>query len=111
MIKGETGKDVTQVDKEKILSLKNNMNFKRLNSIPVNTESSDVFVINPFWFIGFLEGEGTFGIKNRSPYWQIAQKNTSQAALNAIKLFMLTLPNTNKQNTDLSPLNVTSAIN
>jgi len=48
MIKGETGKDVTQVDKEKILSLKNNMNFKRLNSIPVNTESSDVFVINPF---------------------------------------------------------------
>jgi len=28
MIKGETGKDVTQVDKEKILSLKNNMNFK-----------------------------------------------------------------------------------
>ncbi len=111
MIKGETGEDVTQVDKEKILSLKNNMNLKRDNSLSIGLESPEIFVVNPFWFIGFLEGEGTFGIKNASPYFQIAQKNTSQSALNAIKVFISTLPNINLHNTNLSPPNVTSAIN
>ncbi len=28
------------------------------------------FAINSSWFIGFIEGDGTFGIKNGSPYFQ-----------------------------------------
>jgi hypothetical protein len=32
-------------------------------------------IINPNWFIGFIEGEGTFGIKTGSAlYLQVAQK-------------------------------------
>ena len=36
-------------------------------------------IINPYWFIGFIEGEGTFAIKTGSAlYFKVAQKNTSQ---------------------------------
>lgn len=46
------------------------------------------YSINPYWFLGFVEGEGTFGIKNLSPYFQIAQHNRSVALLEAAKLFL-----------------------
>ena len=53
------------------------MNSKR-EVFSYNTSESQI-IINPNWFIGFLEGEGTFGIKTGSSlYFQIAQKNTSQ---------------------------------
>ena len=29
--------------------------------------------VNPYWLLGFIEGEGTFGFKNLSPYFQIGQ--------------------------------------
>ena len=29
--------------------------------------------IKPLWLLGFIEGEGTFGIKNMVPYFQVAQ--------------------------------------
>lgn len=44
-------------------------------------------VAGPFWFLGFVEGDGTFGIQNLSPYFQIAQHNRSVALLEAAKLF------------------------
>ena len=48
--------------------------------------------VNPDWFIGFLEGEGTFGIKTGSSiYFQVAQKITSVECLNAIKTFLINL--------------------
>lgn len=54
---------------------------------------------------------GTFGIKNNSPYFQIAQKNTSKDTLDAIKHFITTLPGTdNKPDKVFSP-NVNSTIN
>lgn len=30
-------------------------------------------VVNPFWLLGFIEGEGTFGFKNLSPFFQITR--------------------------------------
>ena len=30
-------------------------------------------LINPFWFLGFIEAEGTFGFKILSPYFKIGQ--------------------------------------
>lgn len=53
-----------------------NRNREAKQSIYLENNS---FVINSWWLIGFIEGDGTFGIKNGSPYLQIAQKNTSQA--------------------------------
>jgi hypothetical protein len=51
------------------------MNTKR-EIFTYNTTKSQI-IINPNWLIGFLEGEGTFGIKTGSAlYFQIAQKNT-----------------------------------
>ncbi len=60
------------------------MNSKR--EVFTNGTSRSQIIINPNWFIGFLECEGTFGIKTGSSlYFQVAQKNTSQECLNGIK--------------------------
>jgi len=49
------------------------MNSKR--EIFINQTTKSQIIINPNWFIGFIEGEGTFGIKTGSAmYLQIAQK-------------------------------------
>lgn len=98
---------------ERILYLKNNMNSKR-EIFTYNTTSQ--IIINPNWFIGFIEGEGTFGIKTGSSlYLQVAQKNTSQECLNAITNYLISLSNNTKyfhtQNNKILPLNVTSTTN
>jgi len=86
------------------------MNSKREKFTYFSTESQ--IIINPNWFIGFLEGEGTFGIKTGSAlYLQVAQKNTSPESLNAIKTFLIQLPNNALQNSKILPLNVISTIN
>ena len=58
---------------QRITFLKNSMNSKR-DVFTYNTSKSQI-IINPNWFLGFLEGEGTFGIKVGSAlYLQVAQK-------------------------------------
>lgn len=59
------------------------MNLNR--DLTKSISSSEGGNINMNWLIGLIEGDGTFGIKNRSPYLQIAQKNTNEQTLNAIK--------------------------
>ena len=70
-------------------------------------------VINPNWFIGFIEAEGTFGIKTGSSlYFQVAQKITSQECLNAIITFLAELSNSDiPKDSNILPVNVTSAVN
>lgn len=95
---------------ERIRFLKNNMNLKR-DIFTYNTSESQI-IINPNWFLGFLEGEGTFGIKTGSAlYLQVAQKNTSQESLNAIITFLTGLSNNTLHNSKILPLNVVSTIN
>lgn len=99
---------------ERIFYLKNNMNSKR-EIFTYDTTKSQI-IINPNWFIGFIEGEGTFGIKTGfSLYLQVAQKNTSQECLNAITNYLINLSNNTKyfhtQNNKILPLNVTSTTN
>lgn len=66
-------KQLSDAGLSKIVSLKNTMNTKR-EIFTYNTTKSQI-IINPDWFIGFIEGEGTFGIKTGSAlYFQIAQK-------------------------------------
>lgn len=99
---------------ERILFLKNNMNSKR-EIFTYDTTKSQI-IINPNWFIGFIEGEGTFGIKTGSSlYLQVAQKNTSQECLNVITNFLINLSNNTKyfhtQSNKILPINVTSTTN
>lgn len=56
-----TNKVLSEVDMEKIISIKNSMNSKR-EIFTYGTSKSQI-IINPNWFIGFIEGEGTFGIE------------------------------------------------
>nr|YP_009254039.1 hypothetical protein [Hypomyces aurantius]ANC62724.1 hypothetical protein [Hypomyces aurantius] len=107
-------KNLSDTHIERILSLKNNMNSKR-EIFTYDTTKSQI-IINPNWFIGFIEGEGTFGIKTGSSlYLQVAQKNTSQECLNAITNYLISLSSDTKyfhtQNNKILPVNVTSTTN
>ena len=103
-------KKLSDIDMSKIVSLKNTMNTKR-EIFTYNTTKSQI-IINPNWFIGFTEGEGTFGIKTGSAlYFQVSQKNTSQESLNAITTFLTGLSNNILQNSKILPLNLINTTN
>lgn len=109
-----TNKVLSDADMEKIVSIKNSMNSKR--EIFTHSTSKSQIIINPNWFIGFLEGEGTFGIKTGSSlYFQVAQKNTSQECLNGITNFLLNLSSDasirNDPDNKILPINITNTIN
>jgi LAGLIDADG endonuclease len=53
--------------------------------------------INNYWLLGFIEGEGTFGIKNLVPYFQVCQHNRSIFTLKAISSFLSKLPKIHKE--------------
>lgn len=104
---------LSDTDWNRILFLKNNMNSKREIFVYNNTSKSQI-IINPNWLIGFIEGEGTFGIKTGSSlYLQVAQKNTSLECLNKIINFLHNLSNERKlpENSKILPLHVTNTIN
>ena len=48
-------------------------------------------IINPFWLLGFIEAEGSFGFKNLSPYFQVGQNIRSIELINAIREYIQTL--------------------
>lgn len=48
--------------------------------------------IKPYWLLGFIEGEGTFGFKNLVPYFQIGQHARSLIVLDNIMAYMKSLP-------------------
>lgn len=102
-------KNLSIGDKEKIISLKNGMNSHReiFKSISINSQIN----VSPEWFIGFFEGEGTFGIKTGSSvYLQVAQKNTSLDCINALIAFLNSLES-NLKDSKILPLNIVSTIN
>jgi len=109
LIKDYINKNLSDAEMERIISLKKGMNSNR-ETFTYQTSKSQI-IINPNWFIGFLEGEGTFGIKTGSTlYFQVAQKNTSQESLNAITTFLIELPSV-LPNSKILPMNVVSTIN
>lgn len=80
---------LSQADKEWIVPLISNMNSGR--------ESYDyslipTLVVNPYWLLGFIEAEGTFGIRNSVPYFQVAQHIKSTIVLDSITSYLKSLP-------------------
>jgi hypothetical protein len=49
-------------------------------------------VIDPYWLLGFIEGEGTFGLKNLVPYFQLGQHSRNSMVLEAISDYLKSLP-------------------
>lgn len=103
--------NLSELDKGKILSIKDGMNSGR-RVFKYETTRPQI-TINPNWLIGFIEAEGTFGIKTGSSlYFQVAQKLTSQDSLNAIITFFTELSNLEiPKDSRILPINVTSATN
>ena len=48
--------------------------------------------VDPFWLLGFIEGEGTFGFKNLSPFFQVGQNVRSLYVLEAIANYLQSIP-------------------
>lgn len=80
---------LSQADKKWILPLISDMNSGR--------ESYDyslipTLVVNPYWLLGFIEAEGTFGIRNTVPYFQVGQHIKSTMVLDSITSYLKSLP-------------------
>lgn len=88
VIKGDSSK-LSDDQFNNIQFIKENMNFKRTDYSGYNQY---VFNITPYWLLGFVEAEGTFGIKNLTPYFQVAQSNKSRNLMEAIKVYLSKLP-------------------
>lgn len=85
---------LTDTDLSTIISIKESMNrsrneFENFVFNPSSNLKSPMFSsINKYWLLGFVEGEGTFGIKNLTPYFQIGQHNRNVSILNSISLYL-----------------------
>ena len=76
--------------KEHMKTLNNDRDIKSIHKI-LNLK------ISAQWLLGFVEAEGTFGIKNLTPYFQIAQHKKSVYTLDLIKQYLSNLPKVNKE--------------
>lgn len=64
--------------------IKKGMNRNRTS---VSLDNNLLPGITAYWILGFVEAEGTFGIKGLSPYFQVAQHAKSVLVLHEIKDF------------------------
>lgn len=46
------------------------------------------YPINKYWLLGFTEGEGTFGLKNLVPYFQLGQHERGLHVMEDIRLYL-----------------------
>lgn len=84
-IKGNFGK-LSDDQFNKIQYIKESMNSKRTDYYNYNKTEFD---ITPHWLLGFVEAEGTFGIKNLTPYFQVAQNNKCKILWKLLKYIFL----------------------
>ena len=65
----------------------------------MNLESKDkhfslvkLELVSPYWVLGFVEGEGTFGYRSLVPYFQVCQHSRDIYVLDLVKKFLESLP-------------------
>jgi len=61
--------------------------------VSYNIELIPLSIINKYWLLGFIEGEGTFGFKNLVPYFKLAPHLRNSHLMENIQLFLINLPN------------------
>jgi hypothetical protein len=60
----------TRVSLSEIAKIQNIMSNMNSGRIEYNYSLIPKIVVNPFWLLGFIEGEGTFGFKNLSLFFK-----------------------------------------
>jgi LAGLIDADG endonuclease. len=68
------------------------MSQMNLGRTQYNYDFIPKIIVNPFWLLGFIEAEGTFGFKNLSPYFQVGQHIRNSMVLDAIASYLQSLP-------------------
>jgi len=68
-------------------------------------------IIEPYWLVGFIEGEGTFGIKTLTPFFQVAQHDRNKMILTAISDYLEALPKAFTYSTNTLPPRVSWTLN
>jgi len=66
--------------------------------------------VNPYWLLGFIEGEGSFGFKNLSPYFKIGQHTKNLKVIQCIALYLKSIPKGFTFSINSVPLFVSNAL-
>jgi len=84
------GTSLSKSSYDEIVRIKRGMNSQRTtyNDLLLTSLAYNNNYLNAYWLLGFIEGEGTFGIKNNVPYFQIAQHNRNSILMLAISLYL-----------------------
>ena len=102
--------NTTKISGEKLewaISIRKNMNSSR---IKYNYSLIPNLQVNPYWLLGFIEGEGSFGLKNLSPYFQIGQHTKNLKVLQCIALYLQSIPKGFTFSINSVPLFVSNAL-
>lgn len=83
----QLGKSVKLATRTKILELKAGMNKNKTSFFPI---ANHEIIITPYWFLGFLEGDGSFGINTLhfSTIFSLEQRYTEKPVLIAIAEYL-----------------------
>ena len=84
----------TIISDNKLIEINAIIKNMNLNRTSINYSLIPAIKINPFWLLGFIEGEGTFGLKIFSPFFQIGQHSKNLKVLQSISLYLQSLPKT-----------------
>ena len=82
---------LTTIQLDWVKSIMSGMNSGR-TSYNYDLITPNRLIVNPYWLLGFIEAEGTFGLKNLSPYFQLGQHIRSSMVLNSIANYIELLP-------------------
>jgi hypothetical protein len=84
--------NTTRVSSSQLEGIHNIMTNMNSGRTEINNSLIPKIVVNPFWLLGFIEGEGTFGFKNLSPFFQVGQNVRSLYVLEAIASYLKSIP-------------------
>jgi hypothetical protein len=78
----------TVIIDEDIIKYKSIIQGMNKGRLTYNKSLIPIHPINKYWLLGFTEGEGTFGIKNLVPYFQLGQHERSLHVMEDIRLYL-----------------------
>lgn len=84
--------NTTLLSDNKLIEINEIIKNMNLNRTSINYTLIPTLIVNPFWLLGFIEGEGTFGLKNLSPFFQIGQHSKNFMVLQSIYSYLQSLP-------------------
>lgn len=102
------GIKISESEFEEIVNIKPKMSCKNFN---INKKKEDKIIIKPYWLLGFVEGEGTFGYKYTVPYFQLAQHVKNRNILDGIDMFFSKLIKNKISTSKLIDFHMTKVIN